>query len=798
MSLKIKHKRSGALNSPPTTAQIEQGEIGINYNKDSLTLYVKDSAGAIRAIAGDGSQGPGKSTAQATAPSSPADGDLWINTSKNPPELKLWNATASKWVEVGGRYTYPGGVDQTVQARLEHYLSVKDFGAVGDGVTDDSVAFQNAIDNAIANLNCLHIPAGNYKLTRPLITEPISSSAQERAGIKIFGDGTKTVLDFSNWDTTNYTPGVGSNASDLYAFTCVNDTPLTNNWTFDAFEVSDFKIIGPGANYQRFNVGVDRTTDPAHGGYGPDAQFPSDDFIEGLHGFGGASNAGGYIVKNIAVKGFDCGFRFTALQFCYLENLRASKNRIGCWLSPDFAGDNAGGNSNIYNNCYFTNNFVAGAAVVGASTPFPFQNMEFNNLVAVGNTLTGFYAYGAGKITLKGYQTEQNGYYDYPNKRYNLESTFNFNGPTGEALTIKNGIINLTSSSVVLKAGPANTNIQPIVLEDGSRIEFNDGVALPAIGGYINSAGNWVNTISGDSFIVTNGYTPQKTVAKSYPTLAPVGRYPNQRDNSIGTFVEGVNTSIDLTIPNSAISRASAVSAADYPATVETGYVTTANKQFLTDDPEYGTVQKCKLVTGDTKATPCRIELSSDILTPQTTDASGYNVATSGAFVQFLVKFSRTDEDIVFDFMSSFATLKSSPLLVPNKWYLLQMIINNKSDLAFTFYLDISAETALSGNLDVSIARMQAFTSLQFDNLNRFYRSIATTSSNQSYNPGNNQTRYITRANSPEVTHTKNSTTGKVGDVVYDSTPTAGGYLGWVCVAAGTPGTWKGFGLIES
>jgi hypothetical protein len=29
------------------------------------------------------------------------------------------------------------------------------------------------------------------------------------------------------------------------------------------------------------------------------------------------------------------------------------------------------------------------------------------------------------------------------------------------------------------------------------------------------------------------------------------------------------------------------------------------------------------------------------------------------------------------------------------------------------------------------------------------------------------------------------------GDFVRNSAPTAGGVYGWVCVAAGTPGTWK-------
>ncbi len=41
-------------------------------------------------------------------------------------------------------------------------------------------------------------------------------------------------------------------------------------------------------------------------------------------------------------------------------------------------------------------------------------------------------------------------------------------------------------------------------------------------------------------------------------------------------------------------------------------------------------------------------------------------------------------------------------------------------------------------------------------------------------------------------------TTGtyKVGDIVYDSSPVTNGTIGWVCVTAGTPGTWKTFGAI--
>lgn len=42
------------------------------------------------------------------------------------------------------------------------------------------------------------------------------------------------------------------------------------------------------------------------------------------------------------------------------------------------------------------------------------------------------------------------------------------------------------------------------------------------------------------------------------------------------------------------------------------------------------------------------------------------------------------------------------------------------------------------------------------------------------------------------------SGTWAVGDIVYNSVPAAAGNIGWVCVTAGTPGTWKSFGVISN
>lgn len=40
--------------------------------------------------------------------------------------------------------------------------------------------------------------------------------------------------------------------------------------------------------------------------------------------------------------------------------------------------------------------------------------------------------------------------------------------------------------------------------------------------------------------------------------------------------------------------------------------------------------------------------------------------------------------------------------------------------------------------------------------------------------------------------------TWKRGERVYNTLPTANGVDGWICVVAGTPGTWKSFGTIQT
>ena len=75
-----------------------------------------------------------------------------------------------------------GDVSRTVQKRLDDYVSVKDFGAVGDDSTADVVAIQRAIDELYRDTDkddararrVLFFPAGTYKIAASLTIPPFA------------------------------------------------------------------------------------------------------------------------------------------------------------------------------------------------------------------------------------------------------------------------------------------------------------------------------------------------------------------------------------------------------------------------------------------------------------------------------------------------------------------------------------------------------------------------------------------------------------------------------------------------
>jgi hypothetical protein len=62
-----------------------------------------------------------------------------------------------------GGATPVGAVNRSMYEKLKDTISVKDFGAVGDGVTDDTASIQAAIDYAVSIDGCnILFPTGDY------------------------------------------------------------------------------------------------------------------------------------------------------------------------------------------------------------------------------------------------------------------------------------------------------------------------------------------------------------------------------------------------------------------------------------------------------------------------------------------------------------------------------------------------------------------------------------------------------------------------------------------------------------
>ena len=150
---------------------------------------------------------------------------------------------------------------RTVQSKLQDVISVKDFGAVGDGITDDTFAIQSAINAILAFPNAggkLYIPHGNYLISGSgLSIDPGTTNCS----VSIFGDSGRL---------TSYLRYSGTGT----ALTSINN---------GSFIFSSLYIITPNSTAQ---IGI---------------QFKSSS---------AGSNSGNGFIQNIGVENFrDTGFK---------------------------------------------------------------------------------------------------------------------------------------------------------------------------------------------------------------------------------------------------------------------------------------------------------------------------------------------------------------------------------------------------------------------------------------------------------------------------------------------------------
>jgi len=113
-----------------------------------------------------------------------------------------------------------GATARTIDSKLKDVVSVKDFGAVGDGTTDDTAA----ITAALAASDSIFIPAGTYKISSAInvTNKRIAGAGINRTALQLSGTNTATTLFYNN-KTSSASWGTGGGLE-------LRDITLKGNW----------------------------------------------------------------------------------------------------------------------------------------------------------------------------------------------------------------------------------------------------------------------------------------------------------------------------------------------------------------------------------------------------------------------------------------------------------------------------------------------------------------------------------------------------------------------------------------
>ena len=164
MTLKIIHKNNTSTGQAPAPSDLDIGEIAIN--SADAKLYIEDNDGAIQSFTNDNDA-----------------------------------VTVQQFTQAGS-----GAVQRTVESKLRDIVSVKDFGAVGNGTADDTDAIKAAI--AANGGRGIYFPRGSYKITE---TIDVTTSGTQLIGS---GSGSTYVLQHTpNVDSFTFKPTTAGTTS---------------------------------------------------------------------------------------------------------------------------------------------------------------------------------------------------------------------------------------------------------------------------------------------------------------------------------------------------------------------------------------------------------------------------------------------------------------------------------------------------------------------------------------------------------------------------------------------------------
>jgi hypothetical protein len=247
------------------------------------------------------------------------------------PTLSLLTNDAATVIYNEGAST---AVSRTVQNKLQESISVKDFGAVGDGVTDDTAAIQAAIDWAVYqnqssggfSLGSVFMPGGIYKISNTLQL----GYGESFHSVFLYGDGkrfnngasigngfcgTGIITTFNNAPAIAVNGGRGTTIKDLsimglnynwvvsnnlgaYTTPTINDL-IASNWVDSSFPASSSSRYAP---YCAIAIDPYAGTQPIV--HYPNVTFPSWSGITTQYNKAYSSDT---LIENVYINGFVAG-----------------------------------------------------------------------------------------------------------------------------------------------------------------------------------------------------------------------------------------------------------------------------------------------------------------------------------------------------------------------------------------------------------------------------------------------------------------------------------------------------------